>query len=143
MGDGRPRVGASEIATILRKAYEGLAAGDPSAVLSSFAAEGVLHIENGTFGGDYVGPEAIAGVLAGLFEWTGGTLRLDVEEIFTDEKHGVALVRETGRRARDGVELDVRETHLLHIENGLVVDFWDLPAIAGRDAHDAFFSETR
>ena len=136
-------MGASEIAEILRDAYKGLAAGDPSVVLSTFAAQGVLHIENGSFGGDYVGPEAIAGVLAGLFEWTGGTLRLDVEEIFTDGKHGVVLVRETGRRARDGVELDVRETHLLHMENDLVVDFWDLPAIAGRDAHEAFFSEAR
>ena len=135
-------MGASEIAAILRNAYESLAAGDPSVVLNAFAAEGVLHVENGSFGGDYVGPEAIAGVLAGLFEWTGGTLRLDVEEIFTDGKHGVVLVRETGRRARDGVELDVRETHLLHMENDLVVDFWDLPAIAGRDAHEAFFSES-
>lgn len=35
-----------------------------------------------------------------LFEWTGGTLRLDVEEIFADEDHGVVLVREsaTGRK---------------------------------------------
>jgi hypothetical protein len=136
-------VDETEIAAVLRDAYESLATGDPTAVLNAFAADGVVHITSGAFSGDHVGPDAIAQVLGGLFEWTGGTLRLQVEEIFADDSHAVVLLRETGKRARDGVELDVRETHLLHLEDGLVVDFWDLPAAAGRDAHEAFFSESR
>jgi len=129
-------------AALLRTAYESLAAGDPGPVLHAFAPDGVLHIANGVFVGDHVGAEAISRVLGGLFEWTAGTLRLDVEEIFADETHGVVLLRESGTRATDGAELDVRETHLLRIDGGLVTEFWDLPAEAGREAHDAFFSET-
>jgi uncharacterized protein len=133
----------TDVAGLVREAYESLAKGDPTAVLSAFAADGVLHITSGAFAGDHVGPDAIAQVLGGLFEWTGGTLRLQVEEIFADDSRAAVLLRETGTRARDGAELDVRETHVLHLRNGLVVDFWDLPAQAGRDAHDAFFSESR
>jgi uncharacterized protein (TIGR02246 family) len=136
-------VDETEIAALLRDAYESLAKGDPTAVLDAFAADGVLHITSGVFSGDHVGPEAVAQVLGGLFEWTAGTLRLQVEDVFADDAHAVVLLRETGTRARDGAELDVRETHVLHLENGQVVDFWDLPAEAGRDAHDAFFSESR
>jgi hypothetical protein len=112
-------------------------------VLGLFAPHGVLHVTNGLFEGDHVGPEAIVQLLAGLFEWTGGTLRLDVEEVFADDAHGVILLRETGRRATDGAELDVRETHVVHIEDDLVVEFWDLPADADKDAHETFFSNAR
>jgi hypothetical protein len=136
-------VDETALAALLRDAYESLAKGDPTAVLNAFAADGVLHITSGAFTGDHVGPEAVAQVLGGLVEWTGGTLRLQVQEIFADDSHAVVLLRETATRARDGAELDVRETHLLHLENGFVVDFWDLPAEAGRDAHDAFFSQSR
>lgn len=133
-----------ENAALLRKGYEAIAAGDPGPVVGMFASDGVLHANvDGPLGGDHRGHAAIGQFLGNLFEWTGATLRIDVEEIFADDDHGVVLVRESATRARDGVALDVRETHLCRFENGLVADFWDIPAPSQKAVHDAFFSEAQ
>jgi|SRR5271165_834585 len=41
-------------------------------------------------------------------QWTGGILRHDLQEIFLDEEHWVAVVRETARRARRRTRPDPR-----------------------------------
>jgi ketosteroid isomerase-like protein len=84
----------------------------------------------------------IGAFFGGLFEWTGGTLRPEAEEVFADEVHGVVLVRESARQAEDGALLDVRETHLFRFRDGQVAEFWDLPAASQRSIHDDSFSET-
>ncbi len=128
---------------LLRKGYQAMADGDPATVVAMFADDGVMHSSSvGRLGGDHKGHEAIGAFLGSLFEWTGGTLRLDVEEVFADEVHGMVLVRESARRAEDGAILDVRETHLFRFRDGQVAEFWDLPAASQRSIHDDFFSET-
>jgi uncharacterized protein (TIGR02246 family) len=125
---------------LIRQGYDAIARGDLPAVLGLFAEDGVLHVNSeGPLGGDHKGREAISGVFTGLFEWTGGTIKLDVTEIFADEDHAIARVRETAERATDGLKLDVSEVHLFRLQGGLAVEFWDLPSDADRAAHDAFF----
>lgn len=126
---------------VMRQTYDAMASGDGAAVVAAFAEDGVLHVStHGPFGGDHKGHEAIARVLGGLFEWTGGTLRMDIEELFADEQHGVALLTETATRARDGATLSVRETHLCRFEHGHIAELWDIPSPLDRADHDAFFS---
>jgi uncharacterized protein len=124
---------------LLRKGYDAIAQGDLLSVLQLFAENGVMHVGGtGPLSGDHQGREAIGEAFAGLFEWTGGTVRLQVGEIVADDQHAVATVRETARRASDGLLLDVSEVHLFRMVNGAAAEFWDLPT--DRDAHDAFFA---
>ena len=94
---------------LLRKAYEAMAAHDRETVVGVVADDGLLHVNTeGPFGGDHQGHDAIARLLGGLFEWTGGTLRMEVDELFADDQHGVVLLTETsparvmGRPSRYG-----------------------------------------
>jgi ketosteroid isomerase-like protein len=126
---------------VLRRGYQAIAAGDLSGALALFTEDAVMHIRaNGPLGGDHAGRDAIGRALAGLVEWTGGTVLLDVEEIFADDEHALAVIRETATRASDALALDVREIHLYRIVDGLAAEFWDLPADRDREAHESFFS---
>lgn len=136
-------MGALENDALLRKGYEAMAAGDLAAVVGMFSPDAVLHVTGpGRFHGDHRGHDEIVATFIGLFEWTGGTLRLEPQDVFADDDHGVVTVRETATRASDGATLDVRESHLFRIDasSGLVRDFWDIPATSDREAHDAFFA---
>jgi ketosteroid isomerase-like protein len=125
----------------LRSGYEAMGQGDLPKVLDLFATDGVMHIgAEGPYSGAHRGHDAIGEALVGLFEWTGGTMKFSVEDIFADDDHAVAVIRETAQRASDGLTLDVRESHLFRLVDGLATEFWDLPADADRDAHDAFFT---
>jgi uncharacterized protein len=126
---------------LLRSGYEAIATGDLPRVLSLFAEDGVVHINGeGPLAGHHQGMEAIGQAFAGLFGWTGGTVSLQVQEIFADDDHAIALVRETATRASDGLTLDVHEVHLFRLVNGSAAEFWDIPAERDRAAHEAFFA---
>ena len=90
--------------------------------------------------GDKVGREAIGQHLAKLGALTGGSLKLDVDEIFADKDHGVVVLSERATRLSDGLTLDARETHLIRLKNGEIVEFWDIPRAMDREAHDSFFA---
>jgi ketosteroid isomerase-like protein len=125
---------------VLRKGYEAMAQGDLPAVLGLFAENGVLHVKaQAPLGGDHKGREAIGQALGHLFDWTGGTVSMEVKEIFADDDHAVVLVHETATRAADGTSLDVHEAHLFRLKNGEATEFWDMPAEPDRGIHDAFF----
>lgn len=126
---------------LLQRGYDAIAKGDLATVLEMFSPDCVMHIGGtGPLSGEHKGRDAIGQVLVGLVEWTGGTVRLDVEEIFADDHNGIVIVHEVGTRASDGLTLDVRETHVLRLVDGLAVEFFDVPAGADREAHDSFFS---
>lgn len=126
---------------LLRTGYEALAQGDVEAVLAMFSADCVMHIGgDGPLSGQHKGREAIGRALGGIVEWTGGTVRLDVEEVFADDHNGIVIVHETGTRVSDGLTLDVRESHVFRFCDGAAVEFFDVPADDDREAHDAFFS---
>jgi ketosteroid isomerase-like protein len=125
----------------MREGYEAIAGGDLANVLDLFADDGVMHVGgHGPLSGDHTGRAAIGDAFAGLFEWTGGTVKLEVSQLFADDHNAVALVRETAQRASDGLTLDVSEVHLFRMVNGVAVEFWDVPADQDREAHDAFFA---
>lgn len=122
------------------KGYERFAARDLEGVIDLLADDIVWHVP--TVGDRTVqrrGRDDVAAYLIGLYEHTGGTLELDVLEVFADDHHAVAHVRETATRAADGERLDVREAHVFHLNSaGQAVEFWDIPA--DLHAHVDFFS---
>lgn len=140
-GKGGHRVDTGSNVQLLRRGYEALAAGNPAETLAMFAADAVMHVGGyGPLAGDKVGRGAIGQHLQKLGELTAGTLRLDVEEIFADESHGVVVLTERATRASDGATLNAREAHLMSLDGGAIVEFWDIPREADREAHDSFFA---
>ncbi len=136
-------MGALENEARLRKGYEAIAAGDVATVVGLFDADGVLHVGGrGPLHGDHRGHQAIGAALGGLVEWTGGTLRLEVQGVYADDDHGVVMLRESATRARDGMELNVGEAHLFRLDSatGQVLEMWDIPAASDKEAHDDFFA---
>lgn len=126
-------------ATRIRGAYAAFAAGDLATVLEQFDPDVLTHVAgNGPLAGVQKGRDGLGAVIAHGFELTGGTQRLDVQQIFADAEHAVVQVRETATRAADGLALDVHEVHLLALgEDGRITEFRDIPA--DPDLHDAFF----
>ncbi|MGH9187159.1 MAG: nuclear transport factor 2 family protein [Acidimicrobiales bacterium] len=122
--------------TVGRGAYETFAQGDLENVLSAMTDDAVWHAcGSGPLSGPHHGKAAIADFFVAGFERTGGTLKVDVDEIFADGRHTVAVVRETATRASDGLALLGRCTW--HVDDdGRLVEAWSIP-----DDLDAFFSQ--
>jgi hypothetical protein len=123
---------------VIRRIYEAFGQGDLVNALDGLAPECVFHFNgSGPLAGDHVGPEAIAASLIKGAEMTGGSLKLDILNIYADDLHGVVVLQESGSRP-DGATLDVAEAHVLTFDDqGRITNFWDLPS--DPDAHDRFF----
>jgi ketosteroid isomerase-like protein len=126
-------------ATQIRRVYAAFAAGEMGEVLERFDPDVVMYVGGaGPLAGVQKGRDGVTAVVTHSMELTGGTQRLDVQQVFADDDHAVVHVRETATRAADRAILDVHEVHLLTLgPDGRIKEFWDIPADAG--VHDAFF----
>jgi NAD(P)-dependent dehydrogenase (short-subunit alcohol dehydrogenase family) len=57
---------------------------------------------------------------------TGGTMQLDLNEVFADDRHAVSLVRlQADRPDRPDKHMDVKEANVFHLdEDGKAYEFW-------------------
>jgi ketosteroid isomerase-like protein len=125
------------VARILQ-GYERFAARDVDAVLRLLSDDVVWHVSGGRFAGDHKGRDEVAAHFQELTRFTEGTLLLNVLDVFADDHHGVANVRETATRA-DGARLDVREAHVIHLDpDGRATDWWNIHG--DPEAYENFFS---
>jgi hypothetical protein len=109
--------------------YEAFAAHDVDGVLGLLSPDVVWHVNGGRFAGHHKGRAEVAAHLACLAEFTGGSLLLNVLDVFADDHHAIAHVRETASRAVDGARLDVREAHVYHLDpDGRATEFWNVHA---------------
>lgn len=122
----------------VRDAYAAFAKADLDGALADLADDAVFHFTGeGPNSGDHKGRDAIATALVNIYQLTGGTQKLDIHNIYADDKHAVVSLRETATRT-DGATLDIEEAHVLAIgDDGKITDFWDLPT--DPDVHDRFF----
>ncbi len=59
-------------------------------------------------------------------EVTEGSLRIDLDTVFADDEHGVALV--VLAASRGGLSVQVSAAQVFHMRDGKVVEFWSLSA---------------
>jgi uncharacterized protein len=104
--------------------YAAFAKGD-FAVLNDLFAEDVLWHEPGRnqLAGDYRGREAVYEFFGKLLELTEGSLRLDIQTVFADDVHGVALV--VSSASRGGRSVTANDAHIFRLRDGVVVEFWN------------------
>ncbi len=108
---------------LLRQGYEAFGRGDLVEVERMFSPDAVWHAQRlGTLSGDHAGWPAILKFFAGTMELSGGTFRLEIQELLSNDGGAAAVVR--SRAERDGRSLDSLQVHLFHVRDGKVVEIW-------------------
>jgi ketosteroid isomerase-like protein len=109
---------------LLRRGYAAYGSGDMDTINEVFADDIVWHVAGrSAIAGDYRGKEQVFGFFGKLQEMSDGTSKVDVHDLLADDTHGVALVTESA--TRDGRSYEARTTHVLHLQDGKVTEFWD------------------
>ena len=113
---------------LVRQAYQAFSAGD-AATLSTLFADDVVHTFPGTsqISGAHEGLSAVLTLYGRLAELTGGTLRIELEDLLTDGT-GRVLAIHTANATRNGQNLEAREGLVVTVHDGKIVsldDFFD------------------
>jgi ketosteroid isomerase-like protein len=107
---------------LLRHAYHAFADGDIATVLQTLAADITWHVPGRSpLSGDYRGHDEVIGFFTKAMELSGGTLRVDVDELLADGDRVVALT--TVSAQRDGRRWSSPEVHVWRLVGGVAVDF--------------------
>lgn len=121
----------------LREAYAAFARGDLETIGRELAPDAVWHVAGQSdLAGDYKGQDEIFGFFGKLFELSGGTLRIDVDDILANDEHATAIVRMSAQRGDD--VLSMNGVHVYRLEEGKTKEFWSFDEDQRRE--DAFWS---
>jgi uncharacterized protein len=109
---------------LMRRGYAAYTSGDLETISQLLADDVVWHVSGRSpLSGDYTGKEQVFGFFGKLQELSDGTSRVEVHDLLADGEHGVAIVTQSG--TRNGRSYEGRVTHVLHLRDGLVTEFWD------------------
>jgi ketosteroid isomerase-like protein len=122
---------------LLRRGYTAYGAGDMDTINELFADDVVWHVAGRSpLSGDYNGKEQVFGFFAKLAEMSDGTSKVEVHDVLANDEHGVAVVTESATRG--GRNHEGSATHVFHLRDGQVTEFWD--AQTDQYAADEFWS---
>ena len=109
-------------AELLRRGYDAFAEGDIATVLGLFADDIVWHVPGRSpLSGDYGGHEEVMGFFQRSMELSGGTLRVEADEILADGERVVVLT--TVSAERNGHSWSSPEVHVWRVVDGKAVEF--------------------
>jgi ketosteroid isomerase-like protein len=122
---------------LLRHAYAAFAAGDIPTVLETFSDELTWHVPGRSpLSGDYKGHDEVLGFFGKAMELSGGTLRVDVDEILAAGERVVALT--TVAAERNGRRWSSPEVHVWRVVDGKAVEFCEYQG--DQQTEDEFWS---
>jgi ketosteroid isomerase-like protein len=122
---------------LMRRGYAAYTSGDLETISQLLADDVVWHVSGRSpLSGDYTGKEQVFGFFGTLQELSGGTSRVEVHDLLADDDHGVAIVTQSA--SREGRTYEGRVTHVLHLREGKVTEFWD--AYVDQYASDEFWA---
>ena len=104
--------------SVVRGMYEAINRRDMEAVAAAFAEDAVWHGS----GAEIRGAQEISGLVSQLIEASGDTLRIDLHDITSSDKHVVAL--QTTHAERDGRSLEDRVVYVFHVTDGRITEAW-------------------
>lgn len=109
-------------AELLRGGYDAFAKGDLPGVLGIFAEDITWHVPGRSpLSGEYRGHEEVVGFFAKAMELSGGTLRVQADEILADGERIVVLT--TVSAERNGQSWSSPEVHVWQVRGGKAVTF--------------------
>jgi ketosteroid isomerase-like protein len=122
---------------LMRRGYAAYTSGDLETISQLLADDVVWHVSGRSpLSGDYTGKQQVFGFFGTLQELSGGTSRVEVHDLLADDDHGVAIVTQSA--SREGRTYEGRVTHVLHLRDGKVTEFWD--AYVDQYASDEFWA---
>ncbi len=123
---------------LLRDGYAAFGRGDLDALQNQFFAPDITWHYPGKspFAGDYHGTGEVAGWLVRTFEVSGGTIRVQLNDVVAKDDVAVALT--TVIAQREGRELSDDAVQVFQIRDGKATEVWTYPA--DLYANDAFWS---
>ncbi|MEV6876308.1 nuclear transport factor 2 family protein [Amycolatopsis sp. NPDC051128] len=124
-------------ATLVRRGYEAFSAGDLGTLSEIIAPDAVQHMPgHNTFSGDHKGRDSILAMYGQLAERSGGTLKVELEEVYANDDEVVTVYHVTGRR--EGKQLDTRHALVFRIRDGKAAELTDVSSDEAAD--DNFWS---
>jgi uncharacterized protein len=108
----------------VRSLYEAIGTADVDRLRAAVTEDAVLHVP-GThaLGGDHHGPDGFVGFLAGSWQLTGGTERIELLDVLTGADHVAAYCRVRATRP-DREALDNTTVHVLRMQGSRVAEAW-------------------
>lgn len=127
----------SEHVDLLRRLFRAFADGDAQTIEAALAPDVRAHTPGrNVLSGTVEGRSAVLQQLGRSGQLTGGTYRIEVEDVMGGDGHASVLYRATG--AREGRKLDVRHLALYAIDAGHITEIWFVPL--DQPAFDAFWA---
>ena len=124
-------------AELLRGGYDAFAKGDIPTVLGIFAEDIAWHVPGRSpLSGDYRGHQEVVGFFAKAMELSGGTLRVEADEILADGERIIALT--TVSAERNGRSWSSPEVHVWRVQDGRAITFREFQG--DQEAEDRFWS---
>ena len=124
-------------AELLRGGYDAFAKGDIPTVLGIFAEDIAWHVPGRSpLSGDYRGHQEVVGFFAKAMELSGGTLRVEADEILADGERIIALT--TVSAERNGRSWSSLEVHVWRVQEGRAIAFREFQG--DQEAEDRFWS---
>ena len=84
-----------------------------------------------TFSGDHKGRDAILAMYGQLAERSGGTLRVELEEVYANDEEVITVYHSTG--TRDGKQLDTRHALVFRMRDGKATELTDVSSDEAAD----------
>lgn len=95
----------------LRTIYDAFAKGDVETVMGLLTDDIVYHVSGRSpVSGSYSGKGEVMGLFGKLMERSGGTFRIEVQDILANDDHGVVLTIEYGQREGKSMK-----NHAVHV----------------------------
>ena len=128
---------ATDNGTLIQSAYDAFSRGDTQGATATFAEDIFWHVPGrGPLARDYRGHAEVLGFFGHFMELSGGTFRLQVDDVLAKGDRVVVLCTESARRG--GRSWSSPQVHVWTVKNGKATVFLEYPG--DQQAEDEFWS---
>ena len=111
-------------AALIKSAYDAFSRGDIPGAMATFAEDIFWHVPGrGPLSRDYRGHAEVLGFFGHFMELSGGTFRLQVDEVMAKGDRVVVLCTESAQRG--GRSWSARQIHVWTVKDGKATVFWE------------------
>jgi uncharacterized protein len=114
MAEATTKLSLDQKMQVVRDAFDAFKRGDMKALTDTWTDDFVWHARGSVFGGDFKGKEAALGAIA-RYPQELQDIKLDIHDIVANDKHVVALVNTSAKRA--GKTYEDQVVYIFHIND--------------------------
>jgi ketosteroid isomerase-like protein len=114
-------MGIQEDAAVVRRGYEAFNSGDIETLKGLFAPDAVYRVGgSGGLAGNKQGQEEIMAYFGELFSRSGGTAKVELQDVIAGERHTVSL--QTAQAQRNGKSMEQHGVLVFTLRDGKVIE---------------------